>query len=264
MRLSSIDDPEPRRAYVKRLKEYYRPHFDRLSEDSRRRFDRNPLRMLDSKDERDQALKERAPKLIDQLSDAPAGHQAAVQDALTNAGIPFTIDPLLVRGLDYYNRTVFEIVPTGDDRAQGTIGGGGRYDGLVEVLGGPPTPGMGFGCGLERVILEMERDSATGPARPSVEVFVVHRGTGTARAALRVAGDLRASGWATVVGEGERSFRSQMRSADASGARVAILLGEDELARGAVVVKDLRGDGLQAEAPLGAVVAAVGDILRPG
>jgi len=263
VRLSSIDDPEPRRAYVERLKEYYRPYFDRLSGDSQRRFDRNPLRMLDSKDERDLPFKEKAPKLVDQLSEGAAAHHAAVQDALTTVGIPFTIDPLLVRGLDYYNRTVFEIVPTDDERAQGTIGGGGRYDGLVEILGGPRTPGIGFGCGFERVILEMQRNGVTCSDEPPAEVFVVHKGAGPAKAAIRVAGDLRAAGLATVVGEGERSFKSQMRSADASGARVAVILGEDELARGAAMVKALRGEGTQVEVALDRVTTVAGEILKP-
>ncbi|MEJ5222784.1 MAG: histidine--tRNA ligase, partial [Tepidiforma sp.] len=123
VRLGSLDDLEPRRAYVERLKEYYRPFLDRLSEDSRRRFDRNPLRLLDSKDERDLPYKEAAPKLVDQLSPAAREHHEAVQAALSAAGVRFAVDPLLVRGLDYYNRTVFEVVPDDDERAQGTIGG---------------------------------------------------------------------------------------------------------------------------------------------
>ena len=161
VRLGSIDDPGPRRAYVERLKDYYRPHIDALSEDSRRRFERNPLRLLDSKDERDLPYKEAAPKLIDSLSPEAAAHHETVQEALNAAGVAVRIDPLLVRGLDYYNRTVFEIVPTDDERAQGTLGGGGRYDGLVELLGGPPTGGMGFGSGIERIILEMQKNGIT-------------------------------------------------------------------------------------------------------
>lgn len=250
VRLASIDDPGPRRAYIERLKEYYRPFLGDLSEDSRRRFERNPLRLLDSKDDRDALYKEGAPKLVDQLSEPAAIHHEAVMTALAAAGIPFEIDPLLVRGLDYYNRTVFEIVPIEDERAQSTIGGGGRYDGLMEILGGPPTPGIGFGCGFERVILEMQKNEVEPSERPIASVFVVHRGAATATAAIRAANALRAAGLPTVVGEGERSFKSQMRSADASGAQVAVILGEDEVARGTAVVKDLRGDGGQRETPL--------------
>ncbi|HEX6031012.1 MAG TPA: histidine--tRNA ligase, partial [Tepidiformaceae bacterium] len=152
VRLGSIDDLEPRKAYVQQLKDYYRPHLDRLSEDSQRRFERNPLRLLDSKDERDHPFKAAAPKLVDQLSPEARTHMDVVRGVLDAAGIPVVIDPLLVRGLDYYNRTVFEIVPTDDERAQSTIGAGGRYDGLIETLGGPSTPAVGFGSGIERLI----------------------------------------------------------------------------------------------------------------
>jgi histidyl-tRNA synthetase len=257
VRLSSIDDPGPRRAYVERLKEYYRPHREKLSEDSQRRFDRNPLRLLDSKDERDQAYKDAAPKLVDQLSEPAATHHAAVQDALTAAGIPYVIEPLLVRGLDYYNRTVFEIVPADDERAQGTVGGGGRYDGLMEILGGPPTPGIGFGCGIERMILEMQKCEVAAGEPPPVSVFIVHRAEGSAVAAVRLATELRNSGVAATIGESGRSFKSQFRSADGSMARWAVILGEDELARGVAIVKDLRGEGPQFEAPLNTVAERV-------
>jgi histidyl-tRNA synthetase len=261
VRLNSIDDLLPRRAYVQRLIEYYAPHEARLSDDSRRRLHRNPLRLLDSKDERDQPFKDGAPKLIDQLSDAAAAHHAVVRDVLERAGIPVVIDPLLVRGLDYYNRTVFEIVPAEDERAQSTIGGGGRYDGLIELLGGPPTPGIGFGTGIERIILEMERSEVAVAAGGIADVFVIHRGPDSYRAASTVAASCRDGGLATLLAETGRSFKSQMRSADASGAKVAIILGEQELERGTAVVKPLRGGGDQAELPLSGVRAAVTALL---
>jgi histidyl-tRNA synthetase len=261
VRLSSIDDLGPRRAYVQQLKEYYRPYLDRLSEDSRRRFDRNPLRLLDSKDGRDLPYKEAAPKLVDQLSDAAAAHHEAVKDGLTVAGIAFVVDPLLVRGLDYYNRTVFEIVPGHDERAQGTIGGGGRYDGLIEILGGPPTPGIGFGSGFERIILEMQSSGVECPAGPVSDVYVAHRGEGSGRVALRLAGELRAEGLATLVGESGRSLKSHLRSANAAGARIAVIVGEQELAAGTAVLKDLQGEGGQVEAPRAEVAARAARLL---
>ncbi|HKS91159.1 MAG TPA: histidine--tRNA ligase [Tepidiformaceae bacterium] len=257
VRLGSIDDPGPRKAYTERLKAYYRPHLDQLSEDSQRRFERNPLRLLDSKDERDLALKDGAPKLVDQLSAPAEEHHAAVCSALEAAGIAYRIDPMLVRGLDYYNRTVFEIVPTDDERAQGTLGGGGRYDGLMEILGGPPTGAMGFGSGVERIILEMEKNGITFDAQAHAGVFIVQRAPGSQGTAFRLATDLRAGGIATIVGEGGRSMKSQLRSANASGARTAVILGEDEMARGVAVVKDLRDGGNQHETALGEVVTAV-------
>lgn len=264
VRLGSLDDLEPRRAYVERLKDYYRPFLDRLSEDSRRRFERNPLRLLDSKDERDIPFKEGAPKLVDQLSPAAREHHDAVQAALAAAGVKFAVDPLLVRGLDYYNRTVFEVVPDDDERAQGTIGGGGRYDGLVELLGGPPTPGIGFGTGIERIILEMQKNGVVFEPAPAAEVFIVHRGEGSAPAAVRLAAALRDRGIAAVIGEGGRSFKAQLRSANAAGARLALILGEDELAQGIATLKPLEGDGEQAGVPLEQAAEAARARLRAG
>jgi histidyl-tRNA synthetase len=249
VRLNSIDDAVARREYIERLKDYYRPNLDRLSTDSQLRFERNPLRLLDSKDERDQPFKDGAPKLIDQLSAPAADHHAAVQAALAAAGIPYVTDPLLVRGLDYYNRTVFEIVPTDDERAQGTVGGGGRYDGLVEILGGAQTPGMGFGSGIERMILEMQKYEIT-PALPAhTDVFLVHRLTGLPATVVELAASLRNAGIAVVTGETGRSMKSQLRSADSSGAAIALILGDDELASNTVVIKDLRGDKEQETIP---------------
>ncbi|MBI5947185.1 MAG: histidine--tRNA ligase [Chloroflexi bacterium] len=257
VRLGSIDDPGPRKAYVERLKDYFRPHLDRLSEDSRRRFDRNPLRLLDSKDDRDLPFKAAAPKLVEQLSPAAEAHMATVRGALESAGIPCVIDPLLVRGLDYYNRTVFEIVPTDDERAQGTIGAGGRYDGLIELLGGPPTPGIGFGSGIERIILEMQRNEVVFAPTPLTEVFIVHHGAAAAAVAFKLAVDLRSAGIPAVVGESGRSFKSQLRSANSSNARVAVIIGEAEAAKGEVMVKDLTGAGDQHAV---AIAGAVSDV----
>lgn len=262
VRLNSIDDPEPRKAYVERLKDHYRPHLATLSEDSQRRFERNPLRLLDSKDVRDQALKATAPKLVESLSAPAREHHEAVLAALAAADVSVAIDPLIVRGLDYYNRTVFEIVPTDDDRAQSTIGGGGRYDGLMRILGGPATPGVGFGSGIERIILEMQRCEVSLAEPASTSVFVIHQGPAAQRVAVLAAGQLRAAGISAVVAESGRSFKSQFRSADASGARLAVIIGEDEAAQGAAVVKDLRSGGAQSQTPLSALVEAVAGRLK--
>jgi histidyl-tRNA synthetase len=257
VRLGSLDDPEPRRTYVQTLKDYYRPHLERLSADSQRRFDRNPLRLLDSKDEKDLELKDGAPKLIDRLSSDAAANFYAVQSLLTAVGIPYRIDPLLVRGLDYYNRTVFEIVPQHDTRAQGTVGAGGRYDGLMELLGGPHTPAIGFGSGIERMLIEMER-CETLPIEPrAVDVFVVHRGEGSNLAAVRLARALRNDGISAAVGESARSMKSQMRTANAAGAAFAAIIGEDEMAAGTVVVKDLHRDEPQQTVPMDKVAGVL-------
>jgi len=247
VRLGSLDDMAPRKAYIERLKDYYRPHLAKLSEDSQRRFERNPLRLLDSKDERDQPFKDGAPKLIDSLSPEAQLHHETVQQALEAAEIDFSIDPLLVRGLDYYNRTVFEIVPNDDVRAQGTIGAGGRYDGLVELLGGPPTPGIGFGSGIERIILEMQRSGVTFDTGAAADVYIVHRAEGAAAAVFGLASRLRSAGVSAVLGETGKSFKAQMRGANTSGARYAVIVGEDELTSGVGTVKDLATEGAAQE-----------------
>ena len=262
LRLGSIDDPEPRRAYLDRLRDYYLPLRDKLSEDSQRRLDRNPLRLLDSNDPGDQALRRDAPTMIDALSDEAAAHFEGVKDALAAAGVPFTVDPLLVRGLDYYNRTVWEIAPRGDGRQQSSIGAGGRYDGLIETIGGKPTPASGFATGLERVIIEMKRQELPLAEPDAPDAFIVHAGEAGARAAVRAGADLRAAGFATLLGEAGRSFRAQLRRANGSGARVALIIGEDEAARGVAALKDLRAEGDQQDVPLGEIAARLTALLQ--
>ena len=262
VRLGSLDDIQPRRAYIERLKDYYRPHLEKLSEDSRRRFERNPLRLLDSKDERDLPFKEAAPKLVNQLSPEAQGHHETVIGALQSSGIPVIIDPLLVRGLDYYNRTVFEIVPDADARAQGTIGGGGRYDGLMEILGGPPTPGMGFGSGIERIILEMQRCGIQFDPGATADVYIVHRAEGAAPAVFNLASRLRDAGIAAIAGESTKSMKAQMRSANTSAARFAVIIGEDELLAGAGVLKELSGESEQEAVALSDLPRIVSEKLR--
>lgn len=262
VRLGSLDDFEPRRAYVERLKDYYRPHLAGLSEDSQRRFERNPLRLLDSKDERDLPLKDAAPKLVDSLSDAAREHHETVMAALEATEIPVEVDPLLVRGLDYYNRTVFEIVPTDDARAQGTVGGGGRYDGLVELLGGPPTPGMGFGSGIERMIIEMQRSGVTFDEQSTADVYIVNRADGGAAAVFGLASRLRNAGIPAICGESNKSMKAQMRGANNSGARFAVIVGDDELAQAVGMVKDLSGDSEQEALPFERIPATLQSRLR--
>ncbi|MEO8539174.1 MAG: histidine--tRNA ligase [bacterium] len=262
VRLSSLDDIEPRRAYIETLKDYYRPHLEKLSDDSQRRFERNPLRLLDSKDERDLPYKDAAPKLIDQLSDEARAHHEVVLGALEATEIPVSIDPLLVRGLDYYNRTVFEIVPDADARAQGTVGGGGRYDGLMEILGGSPTPGMGFGSGIERMILEMQRCGVTFDEAALADVYIVNRAEGASATVFGLASRLRSAGISAIVGESGKSMKAQMRGANASAARFAAIIGDDELRAGTVMLKDLGADGEQVAVELSRVPSVVGSKLR--
>ncbi len=214
-----------------------------LDADSQRRLHTNPLRILDSKNPALQPLIAGAPRLVDQLGNATRAHFDGLQQLLNDHGIAFTVDPRLVRGLDYYNRTVFEWMT---DRlgAQGTVGGGGRYDGLFAQLGGKATPACGFAIGIERVILLLELAEREAVCAP--DAYVVHVGEPAAKLALSVAEILRDAGLAIVVNAGGGSFKSQMKRADASGARYALIVGDDEAAANRVGVKPLRIAGEQA------------------
>ena len=241
LHVNSIGDAADRLAHREKLIAYFEGHAALLDEDAKRRLHTNPLRILDSKNPAMQAMIEGAPKLLDHLGEGASRHFEAVQSLLAQAGVEFTVNPRLVRGMDYYNRTVFEWV-TDRIGAQSTIAGGGRYDGLFEMLGGKPTPACGFGMGMERVILTMQAFGATAAQSP--HAFVVHAGEGASREAWRLGERLRDAGLACVLGAGG-SFKSQMKKADASGAPFAIILGDDEIAAGKLTLKPLRGDGEQ-------------------
>ncbi len=239
LELNSLGSSEERAAHRKALVEYLEARRDELDEDGQRRLYTNPLRILDTKNPALQALVEAAPKLVDFLGEASQAHFDAVQQVLRDAGLPFRINPRLVRGLDYYNRTVFEWVT---DRlgAQGTICAGGRYDGLVEQLGGKPATAAGFAMGVER-ILALWQESGGVAERSVPDAYVVHQGSEAGRLAFRVAEGLRAHGFAVIQHCGGGSFKSQMKKADASGAPVAVVIGEDEAAAGEVSFKPMRG-----------------------
>ena len=216
-----------------------------LDGDARRRLHSNPLRILDTKNPAMQELVAGAPRLVDQLGDASRAHFDRLQELLAVAGIAYTINPRLVRGLDYYNLTVFEWIT---DRlgAQGTICGGGRYDPLIELLGGRATPAIGFAAGIERVI-ELMRDAGSIADASNCDVYVLHQGGATLPAALRAAEALRDAGLDVVLHAGESSLKSQMKRADASGAEFAVIVGESEVAGGTAAVKRLRDRGATAE-----------------
>ena len=241
LHINSIADAPDRRAHREKLVAYFEKHAGMLDEDAKRRLNSNPLRILDSKNPDMQEMIEGAPRLLDHLGEAAAAHFAELQWLLENAGVAFTVNPRLVRGLDYYNRTVFEFV-TPNIGAQATIAGGGRYDALFEQLGGKATPACGFGMGMERVLLAMQ--AAGAKADPMVDVFVVHSGESAEQAAWRLAEEWRDAGKNVVLGAGG-SFKSQMKKADASGARFAVIIGDDEVGARRVTLKPLRGGGEQ-------------------
>ena len=235
--LNSLGDAACRPAYLDALRTHLDAHEDELTEQSRATLAVNPLRVLDSKRAPDQPVIDAAPRMVDHLCDDCAAHFARVQDGLRAVGVTFELAPRLVRGLDYYTRTTFELAADSLDSAQNALGGGGRYDGLVEQMGGPPTPGIGFGCGIERTLLACDAEGVLPAPSATVDVFIVDTTGGTnARDLTHV---LRADGLRVDRGFDGRSMKSQMKQADRAGAHVALIIGEQEAADGTVVVRDL-------------------------
>jgi histidyl-tRNA synthetase len=238
LQINTLGTAEDRARHRQRLIHYLERNRDNLDEDARRRLYTNPLRILDSKNPAMQELVEAAPKLLDDLDEVSLKHFEDLEDLLRRAGIPYEINTRLVRGLDYYNFTVFEWV-TGRLGAQGTVCAGGRYDGLVEQLGGKPTPACGFAMGVERLLALLEGQGFTPPA-DGTDVYLVHQGEAADRFALAVAERLRDEGVRVVFHCGGGGFKSQMKKADASGARFALIVGDDEAEAGEVSLKPLR------------------------
>lgn len=242
LQINSLGQPAERALHRAALITYFEGHAELLDEDAKRRLHTNPLRILDTKNPAMQELCAAAPKLIDYLGAESLAHFEGVQRILRDAGIAFTVNPRLVRGLDYYNLTVFEWV-TDKLGAQGTVCAGGRYDGLVEQLGGKPTPACGFAMGIERLIA-LIKDSGGEPAAPAPDVYLVHQGEAAGRLAFRVAEGLRDQGIDVLLHCGGGSFKSQMKKADGSGAGFAVIIGDDEASTGEAQLKSLRAEGV--------------------
>jgi histidyl-tRNA synthetase len=254
LQINSIGDADERLAYRQTLIGYFEQHADLLDEDAKRRLHTNPLRILDSKNPRMQAMCEAAPKLMDCLGESSRTHFEKLCQLLRDAGIAYTINHRLVRGLDYYNRTVFEWVTT-KLGAQGTIAGGGRYDTLVERLGGDATPACGFGIGLERVFLLMQEYGMTASNAP--DIYLVNVGELAEQKAFAMAETLRSAGLSVVLHAGGGSFKSQMKKADRSGARFAAILGDDEAAVNELSLKPLLQAGEQKRCKLADVATHI-------
>ena len=251
--LNSIGDVEDRRAYVPLLKDHFEPHLDQIAPDDQSRWERAPMRLLDSKDDRTRPFQEGAPLITDHLRPESAAYYDAVKSHLDALGIPFEERPTLVRGLDYYTHTVFEIVPAQADGSQVTVLAGGRYDGLIEQIGGPPTPGIGFGMGLERMAHHLREQGLVSERGAPTQVLIAALGEGADLAASKIAGDLRRSGIAATLAFGGRSLKAQLRQANRSGAQYAVIAGARDLAEGSVTIRDLRTSE-QRQVPLDAVV----------
>ncbi len=255
--VNSMGDAESRPVYLAALRAYLLDHAPALGDEFRERVEQNPLRVLDAKTPAWQAVLDGAPRLDQHLGPAARDHFAAVQAGLTALGIGFECAPRLVRGFDYYTSTTFEFVSDALDAAQNAIGGGGRYDRLAEDMGGPPTPSIGFGIGIERVLIALAAEGADAgsvAALPALDAFVVDAAGGGV--ATVVVGELREAGLAADRAYGGRSVKAQWKLADRSGARYAVMLGAREAERGVVGIKDLRApDAEQSEVPRAELVA---------
>ena len=241
LELNSLGQPDERRAHRDALVRHFEQHAAALDADSQRRLQSNPLRILDTKNPAMQALVEAAPKLIDFLGEASLAHFAAVRAVLDAAGLAYRVNTRLVRGMDYYNLTVFEWV-TDQLGSQGTVCGGGRYDGLIEQLGGKPAPAVGFGLGIERLLLLIQELGIPVPSTAPLAYAVIPSAAALPRA-MATLETLRSAGVSVLMHAGGGGMKTQFKRADASGARYALIFGDDELARGEVALKNLRDPG---------------------
>ncbi len=261
LEINSLGQPEERRAHREALIRHFEQHAEVLDEDARRRLHSNPLRILDSKNPAMQAVVEAAPKLMDFLGEASLAHFDAVRAVLDAAGLEYRVNTRLVRGMDYYNLTVFEWV-TDHLGSQGTVCGGGRYDGLIEQLGGKPAPAVGFGLGIERLLLLLQELAVPVPSSAPL-AYAVIPGAGALVPAMVAIEALRRAGVSVLMHAGGGSIKSQFKRADASGARHALIFGADEVARGEVSLKDLRDPSVpQRSLPLANVDAWIADLLN--
>jgi len=259
--LNSLGDPQCRPPYFETLREYLREHRRDLCDEHRDRLDEAPLRVLDCKRAACRKATADAPRMVDHLCDDCRAHFEQVKAGLGRLGIDFAIETRLVRGLDYYTRTTFEFQASALDAAQNAVGGGGRYDLLAEALGGPPTPGIGFGMGIERILLACDAEGVFPAPEAAVDVWVVD--LTDSGAALELSHQLRDAGVATDRAFGGRSAKAQMKAANRSGARLAVIIGEQELTDATVTVRDLRADREQETVPRDKLIDRLQELLHP-
>lgn len=255
--INSVGCPKCRSKYRTMLQDFFRDKLEDLCEDCRSRFERSPLRILDCKKDSDKPYMADAPKITDCLCEECADHFAKLKELLTSAGISFTHDPRLVRGLDYYTKTAFEIKypPLG---AQSAVAGGGRYDGLIEEMGGNPTPAVGFATGLERLLLALESQNLLPEKNRSVDAYVVALGEAAQAEGFKLLNSLRQQGLSAAMDFAGRSMKAQMKQANKLGAKYSVILGEDEIAEGVVMLRSM-GDSSQAKVPMNQVAEKIKD-----
>lgn len=253
--INSVGCPKCRSKYRTMLQDFFRDKLEDLCEDCRSRFERSPLRILDCKKDSDKPYMADAPKITDCLCEECAEHFAKLKELLTSAGISFTHDPRLVRGLDYYTKTAFEIKypPLG---AQSAVAGGGRYDGLIEEMGGNPTPAVGFATGLERLLLALESQNLLPEKNRSVDAYVVALGETAQTEGFKLLNSLRQQGLSAAMDFAGRSMKAQMKQANKLGAKYSVILGEDEIAEGVVMLRSME-DSSQAKVPMNQVAEKI-------
>ena len=253
--INSVGCPKCRSKYRTMLQDFFRDKLEDLCEDCRSRFERSPLRILDCKKDSDKPYMAAAPKITDCLCEECAEHFAKLKELLTSAGISFTHDPRLVRGLDYYTKTAFEIKypPLG---AQSAVAGGGRYDGLIEEMGGNPTPAVGFATGLERLLLALESQNLLPEKNRSVDAYVVALGETAQAEGFKLLNSLRQQGLSAAMDFAGRSMKAQMKQANKLGAKYSVILGEDEISEGVVMLRSME-DSSQAKVPMNQVAEKI-------
>jgi histidyl-tRNA synthetase len=239
LQLNSIGCRQCRPDYLKKLVAFYSDHKDNLCEDCRTRYEKNPLRLLDCKRSSCQATADAAPKSVEHLCPECAAHFQSVQGYLNEVKLPFNVNHRLVRGLDYYTRTVFEIQPL-DEGGQSTLGGGGRYDYLIEQLSGKPTPAIGFASGIERVVLNLKKQQVAVPLVSRPQVYIATMGEKARLEAIKLSGELHSRNIGAMINYGDRSLKAQLRQANNLAVSRAIIIGEDEVNKGIVVVRDMK------------------------
>jgi len=239
LQINSIGCPNCREAFKTALSEYLRAFRKDLCEDCKRRLARNPMRILDCKEGSCQKVKENAPQIVDFLDEECKKHFMQVLEILDELEISYNLNPFLVRGLDYYTRTVFEFWPTGENKAQSSMLNGGRYDNLVEDLGGLPTPAVGFGAGIERLILRLKDEGVVLPLAPRIDVFVAHLGVEARKKAMRIFEDLRKEGFVVAENFAKDSLKQQLENANKLKVRFALILGQKELSEGTILLRDM-------------------------
>lgn len=241
VQINSIGTPECRQAYLAELVSYFRQHRNKLGEDDKRRLQKNPLRLLDSKEEGMAELLQNAPQILDWLDEKSKEHFMKVLEFLEEVEVPYVLNPYLVRGLDYYTHTVFEFLLSDDagDHAQNALGGGGRYDGLVQLIGGRPTPGCGFALGLERIVRALADQNVNPPQFPIAKIFFAQLGDAARRVGLRLFEEFRAAHIPVAEAAGKNALKAQLEVANKLAVQFTLILGQKEVLDGTIIIRDM-------------------------